>query len=193
VSTPVPSRRLTALFALALQLLWAPEVAAQTDPYKRPVRSILEMRTAGVVMQKWDTSCGAAAITTVMNYRFDDEVAERTAALFMLRTGNPEKIKAQGGFSLLDLKNFASSRRYAAQGYKLDNLEELAAFPFAIVPVMEYGRVPHFVVVRSIRSDGKLDIADPAFGNRTVSPARFESIWQDRIVFVLERKDGRGS
>lgn len=169
----------------------ASPTSAQADPFKKHVRSILEMRTAGVVMQKWDTSCGAAVLATVMNYRFNDIVAERDAALSMLRNGNPEAIKKQGGFSLLDLKRFAVSRGYVANGYKDVTLDELAILPFAIVPVIEYGRIPHFVVVRSIRADGRLDIADPAFGNRIMSPSQFQKVWQNNIAFVLEKSNAR--
>lgn len=46
----------------------------------RPVRSLLEMRRHNVVVQEWDLSCGAAALTTVLNYQHGDPVTEREVA-----------------------------------------------------------------------------------------------------------------
>jgi len=56
----------------------------------------------------------------------------------------------------------------------------------AIVPIDERGYA-HFVVVRG-GSDGAIDVADPAFGNRTMSVERFARAWKDGIGFALSRK-----
>ena len=32
---------------------------------RKPVRSLLEIREEGVIVQKWETSCAAAALATV--------------------------------------------------------------------------------------------------------------------------------
>lgn len=151
-----------------------------------PVRSLLEMRQQGVVVQKWDTSCGAAALATVLTFTFLDPVAERTVAEGMLRRTDPLRVRVRGGFSLLDMKRFAESRGYAAAAYKNLGFEELLGLKSPIVPISEYGD-PHFVVVRGSR-DGKVDIADPAFGNRTMPIGRFNAAWAGGIAFVLAAK-----
>jgi uncharacterized protein len=177
--------------ACALCLLWAfaIDATAQQMDYRRPVRSLLEMRSEGVVMQKWDISCGAAALTTVLTYGFHDPTPERLAAKWMLTHGNLDKIKAQHGFSLLDLKKFSESRGYSAKGLKDLTREQLAELHYAVVPVIEYGVNPHFIVIRELRPDGTLDIADPGFGNRTMDVEKFEEVWQGKVAFVLEKKD----
>lgn len=53
-----------------------------------------------------------------------------------------------------------------------------------IVPIVQYGN-PHFVVVRGLDRYGRLDIADPAFGNLTMTVGDFTTVWQDRIGFVV--------
>jgi predicted double-glycine peptidase len=98
---------------------------------------------------------------------------------------DPSRVQRRGGFSLLDIKRFAESRGYGGAGFRNLGLEELLGMRSPIVPIEEYGS-PHFVVVRGLR-DGQVDIADPAFGNRRMSVARFNSVWKDGIGFVISR------
>ena len=149
------------------------------------VRSLLEMRQAGVVIQQWDTSCGAAALATVITYGFDDPVAEKSVAQAMLHRTDALRVKVRGGFSLLDMKHYAEGRGYAAEGFRSLNLAQLLAMKMPIVPIDEFGHA-HFVVVRGL-AGGELDIADPAFGNRRMSLTRFRRVWKDGIGFVISR------
>jgi predicted double-glycine peptidase len=176
----VTERSLVAFALAAVALGFAPGGAAE------PVRSLLEMRREGVVLQQWDASCGAAALATVLRYTFDEPVTEREAAQAMLRKTDPLRVKVRGGFSLLDMKRFAESRDYRAEGYRGLSMEELLGMRSPIVVIEEFGR-PHFVVVRGMRG-GEIDIADPAFGNRRMAPQRFREAWRDGIGFVLERQ-----
>lgn len=150
-----------------------------------PVRSLLELRTQGVVVQQWDTSCGAAALATVLTFAFDDPVSEEAAARAMLRQTSLLRVRARGGFSLLDLKRFAEARGYVAAGYRGLDLDQLVQLRSPIVPIDERGRA-HFVVVRGLR-DGRVDIADPAFGNRLMPVEQFLELWQHGIGFALHR------
>ena len=150
-----------------------------------PVRSLLEMRREGVVIQEWDTSCGAAALATVLTYALGDPVAEKSVARGMLRRTDPLRVKVRGGFSLLDMKRYAEDRGYKAAGYRNLSLDELATMHSPIVVISEYGD-PHFVVVRAM-GDGRVHLADPAFGNRSVSIERFRRAWQGGIGFVVLR------
>ena len=153
-----------------------------------PVRSLLEIRREGVIVQQWDSSCGAAALATVLTYSLHDPVSERTAAEAMLRRTDPLRVRYRGGFSLLDMKRFAESRGYAAEGFRDVSIAELANMQSPIVPIVQYGD-PHFVVVRAVH-DGKVHLADPAFGNTTMSVERFIAAWQNGIAFVVKaRKD----
>jgi predicted double-glycine peptidase len=150
-----------------------------------PVRSLLEIRQDRVVVQQWDNSCGAAALATVLTYSFADPVSEKAAALGMLERTDALRVRVRGGFSLLDMKRFAHSRGYDAAGYRDLQLPDLLRLRAPIVPIEEYGNA-HFVVVRGLR-DGEVDIADPAFGNRTMSVERFMGVWKDGIGFVITR------
>jgi predicted double-glycine peptidase len=169
---------------LLLLLLSVMSVASVAQA--QPVRSLLETRREGVVVQQWDTSCGAAALATVFTYGFKDPVSERSVAQGMLRRTDALRVKVRGGFSLLDMKRFAEARGYAAAGFRNVSFEELLGMHSPIVPIDEYGDA-HFVVVRGLR-EGKVDIADPGFGNRTMSIERFGAAWKEGIAFVVKRE-----
>ena len=164
-----------------LTLGFGPDLA-----FAGPVRSLQEIRQEGVVIQKWDTSCGAAALATVLTYSLQDPVSERDVARGMLRMTEPLKVKYRGGFSLLDMKHFVELRGLKGNGFRGMNFEQLLAYRGAIVPVLQYGN-PHFIVVRGLDSYGRVDIADPGFGNRTMSAEDFQAIWKDGIGFVVTR------
>jgi predicted double-glycine peptidase len=153
------------------------------------VRSLLENRQENVVVQKWDTSCGAAALATLLTYQHGLPVPEKVVAEAMLQRTDPLKVKVRGGFSLLDLKRYVDAQGLHGVGYMNLSLEHLLRMGPAIVPVMFRG-YPHFVVVRG-RVGDKVLLADPAFGNRTVDVETFERSWQGNIGFAVQRRDGK--
>ena len=106
----------------------------------------------------------------------------------MLRRTDPLKVKVRGGFSLLDLKRYADASGLQGTGYMEVGFEQLIDMAPAIVPIVTRG-YPHFVVVRGL-AGGKVLIADPAFGNRTTDVQSFQTAWQGKIAFVVERRDG---
>jgi predicted double-glycine peptidase len=152
-----------------------------------PVRSLLEIRQANVIVQQWDTSCGAAALATLLTYHHGEPVSERAVAQAMLGKTDPLRVKVRGGFSLLDMKRYASARGFQADGYTGVSLADLVKLGPAIVPVV-LDRSPHFVVFRA-RSGDRVLIADPAYGNRSVEVEVFEKAWQN-IAFVVDRPAG---
>jgi uncharacterized protein len=164
--------------AVALSLL--PRLAEA----KRPVRSLAEIRQEGVVMQKWDLSCGSAALATLLTYDFHDPVNERAVATAMLHRTDPVRVRVRGGFSLLELQEYAEGRGYETAGYGEMILEDLPAKLPAIVPLQLHG-YDHFVVVREVR-DGEVIFADPAYGKRRLSVAAFERAWVQKVAFVIE-------
>ena len=180
----MPSRFIAS--RLLLLLFTALIISFPSDSRSQPMSSLKEIRESGIVMQKWEKSCAAATIATVLTYGFHDPVSERYAAAKMLEKTDPKKVKLVGGFSLLDLKKFVVSRGYQATAYKGLSLEDLRLFKAPIVPINVYG-YNHYVVFNGIK-DNEVLLADPAFGHRTLSFKKFESIWLNKIAFVIEKK-----
>jgi predicted double-glycine peptidase len=166
------------------------QVSAQDElnPRARVVRSLLELRQDNVVIQQWDISCGAAALATILNYRYGDNLSEKTIVEAMLRRTDPLRVKFRGGFSLLDLKRFAESQGYTADGYSDVSIENLVEFGPSIVPLSVNG-YDHFVVFRGLVGNQVL-IADPAFGKRILKLERFREDWLGNLAFVVGRPDG---
>jgi predicted double-glycine peptidase len=143
-----------------------------------------ELRDQHVVKQALDYSCGAAALATLMIYYFGDATSEQEILTLLQAqlTEKERKIKAERGFSLLDLKRVARAKGYRAAGFKLtvEQLMQLAAPVMVFVEPFEY---KHFAVVRGI-DRGRVYIADPSRGNLRMSIDRFLGEWGG-IVFVL--------
>jgi predicted double-glycine peptidase len=156
------------------------------DWKRAPVRSLLETRQAGVVVQKWETSCAAAALATVFTYALETPVTEKYVAQRMLRTTDPIKVKVRGGFSFLDMKRFAEAHGFKGTGYSGLTFEEALALSSPIVPIDFYGNA-HFVVLRGLTADGGVDLADPAYGNVVMSEDKFKASWTGGMGFVVTR------
>jgi len=149
--------------------------------------SLKEIRTQGIVMQQWESSCAAASVATVLTYGFHDAVSERYAAAQMLKLTEPLKVRVRGGFSMLDMKHFVVSRGYKAEAYKGLAFDDLRLFHAPIVPINVFG-YNHYVVFNGVR-DGQVLLADPAFGNRKTTIDRFLQVWLDGIAFVISKQE----
>jgi uncharacterized protein len=211
-----------------------------------PVRSVLEIRRERVMIQKWDLSCGAAALGTLLRYQFGEPVTEKEIARVLMSrgeyVGHPELVQAREGFSLLDLKRYvqaygaratranvprkhkpirtqlASLRPmsprvlshiakrkaspparivsvYKGEGLGQLDLSDLIERAPIMVPINALG-YNHFVVFRGVMGNRVL-VADPAWGNRTMTVDRFQRMWLDygepmgHVGFVVARADGR--
>jgi predicted double-glycine peptidase len=154
----------------------------------KAVRTLKDMRNARVVRQHWDMTCGAAALSTLLTYDFKDNTPETAVVVWILRRTSPVKVRALGGFSLLDLKRFVQARGYRAEGFSEMSLEELGDLKIpAIVPIHSKG-VDHFVIVRGVFGD-RVVLADPAFGNMTMKANQFQSVWKQGIAFIVHPPD----
>jgi uncharacterized protein len=171
-------------FAIVCWAVLSVSSAFAADPIRKPVRSLLEIRQDGVIVQKWETSCAAAALATVLTFSKNDPVSEKLVAQGMLRSTDPIKVKVRGGFSLLDMKRFVETRGFKGAAYKGLSMEDLLTLQSPIVPIDFHGN-PHFVVVRGLNAAGEVHLADPAFGNHAMSVEAFQSIWREGIGFVV--------
>jgi len=186
-------RRIGYAAAIALLLTTVPASGEE----RGPVKSLLEMRREGVVVQQWDISCGAAALATVLTYQYRDPVPEREIAKSLMRRTeyleNPLLVRVRHGFSFNDLKGYVDSRGYEGIGYGNLNMAHLVEFAPIIVPV-RFNGYNHFVVFRGVRA-GRVLLADPAWGNRTMPLEKFEDAWLNykqmgKVGFVVARGDG---
>lgn len=147
-----------------------------------PVSSLKALRNRDTVHQKYDFSCGSAAVATLLTYQYDYPMTEQTAFTAMFEHGNRAKIKKQG-FSLLDIKRFLAANGFDADGFivPLNKLKQ-AHLP-AIVLIDENG-YHHFVVIKGLRDDRVL-VGDPAKGTRSMPRSEFMKLWTNHLLFVI--------
>jgi hypothetical protein len=157
---------------------------------KKPIRTLKALRDEGVVRQRWDMSCGAAALSTILTYDFNDNTPEAAIVVWILHRNDPVRIRARGGFSLLELKRFAQARGYSAEGFSGMSLEDLATEKSWVITPIHFKTFDHFVVVKGVVGD-RVVLADPGFGNVTMKITRFTKIWKNGIVFVVHPPDPR--
>jgi uncharacterized protein len=191
------TRLTTACCALGIVALLATTAAAQigigsglrVDP---PARSIKDLRDQNIIKQRFDFSCGAAALATILRYGFGENVTERQILieLFDLLSEEEKAVARSMGFSLLHLQRVAQERGYNAQGFRLDP-DQLSMLDGPVIVFIEPRGYKHFGVLRGVRRD-RVYLADPSRGNIRVPGYSFLDSWlQDDgkgIIFVIEPK-----
>lgn len=146
-----------------------------------PVSSIVDQRFAGVIRQRYDFSCGSAALATLLHYHYDYDVREDNAFRGMWASGDQEQIR-KVGFSLLDMKRWLATRGISADGYQvpLDKIAETRIPGIALISVKNYR---HFVVVKGVRGEEVL-LGDPSAGLTVMPRSEFLAAWNG-VYFVL--------
>jgi predicted double-glycine peptidase len=178
-------------FALAAAPVIAMAGEVQTSPgtsYPMHLTSLKEARFRNTIRQKYDFSCGSAAVATLLTYQYGYPIDEQSAFDVMFNNGDRAKIGKEG-FSLLDIKRFLASRGFDADGFDvpLEKLDQ-EGIP-AIVLINERG-YHHFVVVKGYKNDRVL-VGDPARGTRSMSKRRFDAMWNNHVVFVIHNERDR--
>jgi uncharacterized protein len=83
----------------------APALAQNTEAVagvqgSKNIRSLKEIRGEDVVRQKWDVSCGAAALSTVLTYDFKDPTPETAIVVWILHRVDGKRVRDRGDITL---------------------------------------------------------------------------------------------
>jgi uncharacterized protein len=160
-------------------------IGGQGNTYTVHLTSLKEARYKSTIHQKYDFSCGSAAVATLLTYQYGYPMNEQVAFEQMYTHGDQAKINKEG-FSLLDIKRFLGTNGFEADGFKvpLDRLEK-ENLP-AIVLINEKG-YHHFVVIKGMRNDRVL-VGDPARGTRVIPLSHFMTVWTNGLLFVIHNR-----
>lgn len=156
--------------------------------YEVKVTSLKERRFMTTTRQQYDFSCGSAAVATLLTYHYSYPVTEQSVFQEMFARGDQAKIRREG-FSLLDIKTYLQAHQFQADGFELPLGKLLESGLPAIVLINDKG-YHHFVVIKGMR-DGRILIGDPSSGTRAVSRDSFESIWINKLLFVIHNKQAQ--
>jgi len=167
---------------------YAIEIAGNFGHLNVSVKNWKELKQKQLIRQQWDISCGAAALSTLMTWYHDLPLNEKTIANALLQTTQVDRVRARGGFSLLDLKRFVETIGYKGDGFgdmSIDNLLDMNK-P-AILPIHLYG-LDHFVVYKG-QVGNRFYIGDPAFGNISLTQEQLYDVWKSRIAFYVNSSE----
>jgi predicted double-glycine peptidase len=132
------------------------------------INSWKALRDFQVVKQELDYSCGAASLATILNEFYGMSVTEEDV---LTRMGAKDRSSFQ------QLAEVAPSYGVRAGGIMLpfDGLKQLQVPAIAYV---QYRGDDHFTVIRGIRRDGVVHVADPSWGNRQLTARQFRRMWE---------------
>lgn len=137
-----------------------------------------------VIRQRFDYSCGSAALATLLTYHYDVPVSEMTVLQQMFEHGDQEKIRKEG-FSLLDMKQYLATIGLKAEGFR-EPLEKLTRVGIPAIVLLNINGYLHFVVVKGMR-DNEVLTGDPALGMKIIPRKEFDQMWNG-ILFVITNK-----
>jgi uncharacterized protein len=169
------------------------EIRAGEARLSSSVASVRDLRDAGVVKQRYDYSCGAAALATLLTYGLADPVDEEALLTDLLQiiSGEDQAVMKRQGLSLLDLQHLAEHRGHKAQGFRVATAQ-LASLRRPVIVFVEARGYRHFTVLKGVRGD-RAFLADPSLGNVRMPLYRFIDMWADAsgrgVVFAVEPKD----
>lgn len=184
-------RRLNFLSALACLSIATGAVPAARAQVRldsdggRPAVSVTSWRDMPfrtVVRQRYDFSCGSAAVATLLSYHYDRPTPEQAVFLAMWAKGDQAKIRKLG-FSMRDMKLYLESMGLRADGFRLtpDQLRRLGQ---PVIVILDLKGYKHFVVVKGVRGDEIL-VGDPTLGMKIYRFADFAAMWNGIALAVL--------
>lgn len=159
------------------------------------ITSLRARRDAGVVRQRYDFSCGAAALATLLTYGFEDPVDEEWLLHALLAPLAENELGAlqKKGLSLLELQALARLRGHQAQAFRV-SVDQLPKLSRPVIVFVRPGGHNHFAVLKGVVGD-RAYLADPSLGNVRMPLYRFRDMWADAsgrgVIFAVEPKDGR--
>ncbi len=150
--------------------------------YTVDVTSFREAKFKTVYEQKYDYSCGSAALASLLTYHYGNKVSEQSVFKTMYEQGDQEKIQKQG-FSLLDMKHYAESRGFRADGFRI-GLDKLLKVGVPAITLIKNKGYMHFVLIKGV-TDQEVLVGDPSLGVKVIPRSQFESMWEGHILFII--------
>lgn len=154
--------------------------------YALPVKSIAERRFLTVTRQRYDFSCGSAALATLLHYHYGDIQSEQSIFVGMWNEGDREQIR-RSGFSLLDMKRYLNSRGIKSDGYQV-TLQDIQRTGIPGIALIETRGYKHFVVVKGVEG-GQVLVGDPSVGIRLIPAKQFSTMWNGILFAVGDAVD----
>lgn len=129
-----------------------------------------DTKRASVIKQDIDYSCGSASLATILTYFYNQPTTEAQ----IVKDLALDKQMA----SFQDLANVVEKYGFTGKGIAT-NYDSLKKIKIPAIVYLNHNRTDHFSVLRAI-DDTHVYLADPSWGNRTLTRKQFEKIWNTR-------------
>jgi len=158
---------------------------------KTRVTSLKALKEQNLVMQRYDYSCGAASLATLMTFYFNDNISEIQLLDYIKESFNKQEFARveRDGLSFLELEKISRSLGYQSASVRL-KFPALLQLSGPVIVYLQTKQNRHFVVLRGVKGD-TIFLADPSRGNIRVSIEDFKQEWKGE-TFVLG-KEGFGT
>jgi predicted double-glycine peptidase len=160
----------------------------ETQPGR--IKSWKALNQNNVIMQRYDYSCGAASLATLMRYYFEEDLTEQSLLneLNTIFTEQELKVIKQSGLSFLELEKISQMKGYQVASVRL-NVAALKQLKGPVLVFIQPGGYKHFAILRGVVED-RVFLADPSRGNIRMSVARFLEEWRGQTLIL--GKEGFG-
>ena len=177
----------SALLACGPAAAKVPASGGSGSAYRVGVMSWWEIPFRRVVRQRWDFSCGSAALATLLTYHYGRPTTENLTFARMWDAGDQKAIR-KAGFSMLDMKSYLTSIGLSAEGLRIGP-EGLAELKRPAIVLLDLNGFKHFVVVKGVR-DGQVLVGDPMLGIKEYAERDFLKLWNGIALVVVDSGAG---
>jgi predicted double-glycine peptidase len=148
------------------------------------IKSWKELNEKNVIIQRYDYSCGAASLATLMHYYFKENLTEQTLLneINNIFTEQELKVIKQSGLSFLELEKISKMKGYQVASVRL-NVSALKQLQGPVLVFVQPGGYKHFAILRGVVED-RVFLADPSRGNIRMSVARFLEEWHGQTLIL---------
>lgn len=159
-----------------------PLTGPNAAPIRKQMRTLRDLRYRDLMPQRFDFSCGSAALATLLQYGYGIETSETELIKKMLVGADANEV-VRNGFSMLDMKRYVESIGMRGHGFKVD-VDALYRLQMPVIALLDLKGYKHFVVVKGADA-GRVFIADPALGHRVMPEADFVGGWNGVVLAVV--------
>ncbi len=147
------------------------------------VMSWWEIPFRSVVRQRYDFSCGSAAVATILTHHYGRPTGEQEPFKAMWAKGDKELIR-KVGFSMFDMKNYLTDLGYTTEGFRL-KVEDLKKVKRPMIVLLNLNGFKHFVVIKGVNGD-RILTGDSVLGLTQYSLQDFEKMWNGIALAVVK-------
>jgi len=175
-------------FILRAQTVSSP-IRDRDHQFEKTTCNWKQIKQMHVVMQKYDYSCGAAALATILQYYWGDNATEDQILLAIVKILTPEELqdRIKKGLAISDIRRGAVEMGYLSTVGTL-TFQQLRQSRAPLIVGISAEGFDHFVVFRGTDCE-YVYLADPIRGNIRVTVSVFLRQWQKNAALVVIKSD----